>query len=136
MTNSAEQLPNENSRDPGRGATQSYGDYAGFATRLVAFVIDVALVMVVSGFVALFGHLLGNFLLLRGMTLHIFQFGVKAAAFGINIGYFVLFWSLAGYTPGKRILGLIVVRVDGGRVSVRMALIRYLGYYRCSEKDS
>jgi uncharacterized RDD family membrane protein YckC len=115
--------------DPQSDAGQLYGDYAGFATRLVAFAIDVILVLITIGIFALFGRLLGNFLLLQGMTRSIFLLTIGLAAISINVGYFVLFWSLAGYTPGKRIMGLLVVKVNGERVSAGMALRRYLGYY-------
>jgi uncharacterized RDD family membrane protein YckC len=40
--------------------------------------------------------------------------------------YFVLFEGLAGATPGKKVLGLRVVTVDGGRVGLGRALARNL----------
>ncbi len=43
--------------------------------------------------------------------------------------YFVFFWTLVGYTPGKALLGLRVTRQDGRPLSVGRALLRYLGYW-------
>ncbi|WP_412067176.1 RDD family protein [Rubrivirga sp. IMCC43871] len=56
-----------------------------------------------------------------------------AADFGLTLGwigaYFTLtlaFWN--GYTPGKRLLGVRVVRLDGRRVSLWAAFERFGGY--------
>jgi uncharacterized RDD family membrane protein YckC len=45
------------------------------------------------------------------------------------IGYSTFFWSLVGFTPGKALLGLKVVRKDGGRVSFGRALLRFFAYW-------
>lgn len=58
-----------------------------------------------------------------------------ATIFGFFIGvffgptYFTLFTGWEGQTPGKRLLGLKVVRMKGGPVSYPKALLRYVGYY-------
>jgi uncharacterized RDD family membrane protein YckC len=36
---------------------------------------------------------------------------------------------LAGQTPGKAVLGLRVVPLSGGKISIWRAFLRYLGYY-------
>jgi uncharacterized RDD family membrane protein YckC len=42
-------------------------------------------------------------------------------------GYFVLFWSAAGQTPGMRLMRLRVRRTDGGGISVGRAIVRAVG---------
>lgn len=45
----------------------------------------------------------------------------------IELAYFILiptFWS--GFTPGKRIVGIQIARVDGGNVGFGTMLLRYL----------
>ena len=42
-------------------------------------------------------------------------------------GYFTLFWSTTGQTPGMRLMRLRVVTYDGGRVHFFRALIRLGG---------
>jgi uncharacterized RDD family membrane protein YckC len=42
-------------------------------------------------------------------------------------GYFVLFWSAAGQTPGMRLMRLRVRRPDGGGLSFGRAVLRAVG---------
>ena len=42
-------------------------------------------------------------------------------------GYFVLFWSAAGQTPGMRLMRLRVRRPEGGGLSVGRAIVRAIG---------
>ena len=85
---------------------------AGFGERLVAYLIDAVLLIVIN--LVLFfavGQPLANIL-----------------GFFITIGYYIGFWSSGGATPGKMALGLRVVRQDGGEVDVSTAAFRYVGY--------
>jgi uncharacterized RDD family membrane protein YckC len=42
-------------------------------------------------------------------------------------GYFVLFWSAAGQTPGMRLMRLRVRRLDSGGLSALRAMVRAIG---------
>jgi uncharacterized RDD family membrane protein YckC len=46
----------------------------------------------------------------------------------INIAYFTYFHGSTGRTPGKMLLGLQVVSVNGGRISFGTAFLRSVGY--------
>ena len=111
--------------DPGR----RYGDYAGFFTRLVAFLIDAFVIVIAVGVVVFIGRFMGAFRRVSGPTLRVVQSVTFLVAAGIYIGYYLLLWTLAGVTIGKRIMGLIIVGTDGGHVTFGMALRRYMGYY-------
>jgi uncharacterized RDD family membrane protein YckC len=112
-----------------------YGQYAGFVTRLVAFFIDrlivavvVAVVTVVMGFAIQFfrlSELLGFQDLVQTVV------GILAAVLAgtFDLFYCVGFWILAGQTPGKRLMGLVVVKSDGGLVGLGAALLRWVGYW-------
>jgi uncharacterized RDD family membrane protein YckC len=113
--------------------------HAGFVSRAIAFIMDltimsllvliaIAFVQVVLGFFTLYG-LLGRSARLS-QPLQIVVTAVLALIGAvIAIGYPVGFWVLLGRTPGKALMGLCVVRVDGKRLTVRRALLRYLGYW-------
>jgi uncharacterized RDD family membrane protein YckC len=47
--------------------------------------------------------------------------------------YFTVFHWLAGGTLGKLCLGLRVLRRDGGRLSLGLSALRYLGYFICAK---
>ena len=100
--------------------------YAGLATRAIALAVDALIALLifvsVSAVVALIASLVG------GIRPH----WVAATLLGVGLylvagGYFVLFWSSAGQTPGMRLMRLRVRRGDGGGVSVLRAFVRLFG---------
>jgi uncharacterized RDD family membrane protein YckC len=100
---------------------------AGFVSRLAAFVVDAALLglalrttqWLLDGLAHNLGRLAPpvhlSALVLAGWPL-------------VIIAYLVIFWTMAGQTPGKWLLGLRVVAVGGGRLRVTQALLRVAGY--------
>jgi uncharacterized RDD family membrane protein YckC len=115
------------------------GHYAGFASRSVAFLIDVTLLMIAlslgTTFInSLFGLLNVEALLGRFMPSDV-NTGALAAAIGGLLGtllvfvYGVLGWSINGQTVGDILLGVRVVRADGNRISLGRAITRMVGAY-------
>ena len=102
--------------------------YAGLVTRATAFVLDVALL---NGSLAVGGTVLGLAIsvLVPGES-RIDGSVVIAAIAGSTLAlaaYLVVFWTLAGQTPGMRFMGLRLEPVGGGRVSPGRALARVAG---------
>jgi len=97
--------------------------YAGIATRGIALAVDSALanaiVILIAALLALIGSLVGD---LRPEWL----VALLAAAGWLTllVGYFTLFWSTTGQTPGMRLMRLRVVTFGGERVHFFRALIR------------
>ncbi|MGD2077829.1 MAG: RDD family protein [Chloroflexota bacterium] len=112
------------------------GNYAGFVSRLLALIVDVALVVFVLAigsslltttvdvldlrewFDAAFtsaGQLTGWLTAINGLL--------------IVIGYLVLFWLLTGQTLGMMLMGLRVVDHHGGRLSLWQVILRIIGYF-------
>lgn len=108
---------------------------AGFVTRLVAFFIDQFIVTgIVSIIMLSVGIMLESFRLseLLGTDDLMLQFALillSATALVLNFVYYVGFWVLAGQTPGKVVLGLSIVQVDGQPLRPRAAIVRWLGYW-------
>jgi uncharacterized RDD family membrane protein YckC len=114
---------------------QRHGDYAGFVTRMVAFLTDRFIIAVILAGGALFidsllrtfqlSQVLGTTSLPQELVAAIG--GTVAALFAVM--YDVGSWTLAGQTPGKRLMGLLVVRANGERLKLGRALLRWLGYW-------
>ncbi len=96
---------------------------AGLGSRFTAYLLDVLIQMVaLIVFVLALGALLHN----SGETGQLVAIGALYLFIAFDfIGYFVLFdmlWS--GRSPGKRMTGLQVVRVDGGPVGFWSSVLR------------
>jgi uncharacterized RDD family membrane protein YckC len=101
--------------------------YGGIATRAIALGIDAALA---NGIVVIIGALLALVTSLVGGDLHPQWLAALIAAAGWAVfvgGYFVLFWSATGQTPGMWLMRLQVTTYAGERVHFFRALIRLAG---------
>jgi uncharacterized RDD family membrane protein YckC len=109
-------------------ATAAPRAYVGIVTRAIAFAADAALIQLVAiavaGTVALILSVVSPPDSLDGVML-----AVGGAAYGLwLVGYFVVFWSATGQTPGNRLLQIRVCRADDGAVpSPGAALLRFVG---------
>lgn len=115
------------------------GHYAGFASRLVALIVDLSILMVVlslattfiNSLIGLFNveALLGQFMPAGGLPV---AFGAALAGLAgtlLVIGYGIVSWSMNGQTLGALLLGVRVVRADGHRLSFGRAILRMVGSY-------
>jgi uncharacterized RDD family membrane protein YckC len=101
--------------------------FAGVTSRGAALVVDAFLVVastaVVGGAAALVASVVGG---LRPEWLA--QALLSLATAAIAVGYFVLFWQIAGQTPGMRLLGVRVLSTrSGGRLTGWQAVLRTVG---------
>ena len=119
------------------------GYYAGFTSRAVAFIIDIAIISLVSAVVIgamsvffdlpsvqrfirwLNSVLPGSDQIFIGLTSTRFAGFFYLALFYL---YFIFFFSTTGQTVGKAIMGLRVVTTDGKRMGVKRSFIRTLCY--------
>ncbi len=46
--------------------------------------------------------------------------------------YYLFFWTLGGQTPGKGLMGVRIVRLDGEPMNVRRSVRRLIGYGVCA----
>lgn len=118
--------------------------FGGFASRLSAFLIDSAVLSFVATIVAWAGvsllaklgidvlacPALGEGGGLRPLACHVARIGGAVAAALLPPLYALFFWSTAGQTPGKRALGLRIVRLDGRPMTVTTSALR-LAATRC-----
>lgn len=100
--------------------------YGGIATRAAALAVDalaaLSIFVLGSAVVALIASLVGG---IRPHWLAGSLLGVEWIV--VAGGYFVLFWSAAGQTPGMRLMRLRVQRPGGGGLSVGRAVVRAIG---------
>lgn len=120
------------------------GSYAGFVSRLIAFAIDVVIISFTIGTITWFLSVTATVLQLRsilGFSLSAIPgsaefldalFGPVVATVFITlvvVAYHIFFLVFAGQTPGKALLGLRVVSMDGKPLHYGKAILRLLGYF-------
>ena len=120
------------------------GMYAGFVTRAVALMIDIALISVaVLAINALIGLPVAFFTGIDlnkcaqmtdpraaakvvCVTINLIWVGVALLASPI---YFITLFATIGQTIGKAVMGVRVVRLDGRAMTFKTGTVRWLGYF-------
>jgi uncharacterized RDD family membrane protein YckC len=112
---------------------------AGFGVRLVAGVIDLAIVAALQALLLtpVARHWWARELPASPADVPYFPILVSLAmvpiAFVLGAAYYIVFWGLKGATPGKRVLGLAVAAEDGTTpIGMSRATLRLLGYVASS----
>lgn len=90
-------------------------DLADVGTRFIALVIDTIIVGVIGGIV---GVVLGN----TGTG------GIVGFLVGIGYQWYFLTQN-NGQTPGKRLMGIRVIKVSGEPLTAVDVIVRYVGYF-------
>jgi uncharacterized RDD family membrane protein YckC len=118
------------------------GEYAGFASRLSAFLIDTAIIAVVSTFAVwaavelldAIGVKLGDCESMAARSpyladfCHFLLFAAPIANVVFVLVYALFFWSTTGQTPGKAAMGVRVVRLNGRPMNLTTAMRRLAAY--------
>jgi len=104
--------------------------YGGFSRRILAFLIDNALLQVAVMIVFILGLLMVGYEIdVEGdIGISSLLASYYATAVVMNLFYFTWFHGITGQTIGKRILGLKVIRTTGEPVNPGMAFLRWVGY--------
>lgn len=109
------------------GFSSRLGQYAGFVSRLIAWIIDrlvIAGTFFITGWIASF--VLDTF----PFENQTYQLVVLALVVLVDISfylfYFIGLWMISGQTLGKSLMRLRIIRADGGRLKLRNAIIRFV----------
>jgi len=101
------------------------GAYAGFISRLAAWIVDQVAISVIFGIVTFSGDFVVNTFAPGNDTVALIVIIVVVLLnFALYCLYFIGGWMISGQTLGKIIFGLRVVRVDGTRIKLRNAVSR------------
>jgi len=105
------------------------GRTAGFITRLLAYVVDLAIVaaiLAVGGWLAVLVDTIFERMSLDpsidASTIYVFLIPLIIGL------YFVMFWALTGRTIGKWFMGLKVIGTTGRPPTISRSIIRLIGY--------
>jgi len=110
------------------------GRYAGFVTRLAAFAVDrvittaIVLVTILAVQFVLDAFRINQLFGFEEISWQVATISGATLYLAITVLYDISFWMLAGQTPGKRLLGLRVLRTDGQRLRIGNAIRRELAY--------
>jgi uncharacterized RDD family membrane protein YckC len=86
--------------------------YAGFWIRFLAYIIDGVILLGINLILLLVAAATGSWL---GTV--------------IGVIYYIGFWAWQGQTPGKMVVGIKVIQVDGSPIGFGRAVLRYIGYW-------
>jgi uncharacterized RDD family membrane protein YckC len=101
--------------------------YPGLATRGIAFALDAAALNLVAIVVGVGASLILSLLHLPSVLKAILAAVGAVAYFLWLVGYFVVFWSTTGQTPGARMMQIKVQTPDGGPIKPHRAVVRCAG---------
>lgn len=104
------------------------GAYAGFATRAVALIIDMAIITVTLTIIGVIVTLLTPLVQFSPLTVLLLQILQLVMTALMLSGYFIVMWMLSGQTVGQALMGVRVVRTDGSYVTLWVALRRFVGF--------
>lgn len=120
------------------------GHYAGLISRLFAFVLDTVILASIILFTSWFLVTSWKMLQLEQVVVqlqirnallkNLITFLASPLFYSLIMllfvaSYYIFFWTVAGQTPGKGIIGLRVLPRQGGKMNLNRAILRYLGYY-------
>ncbi|MEE8457080.1 MAG: RDD family protein [Acidimicrobiia bacterium] len=105
------------------------GRTAGFVTRLLAYVVDLAIVAAILSLGGWLAVLVDTIFDRMGLELNIDVSTIYVFLIPWIIAlYFVMFWALTGRTIGKWFMGLKVIGADGQPPTLWHSMIRLVGY--------
>jgi uncharacterized RDD family membrane protein YckC len=107
-------------------ATEPLG-YVGLATRVIAFTLDAAVIDLVAVIVGIGASLILSLLHITGPLKAVLAVIGAGVYILWSVGYFVVFWSTTGQTPGARVMQIRVRTADGAPLKPRRALVRCVG---------
>jgi uncharacterized RDD family membrane protein YckC len=97
----------------------------GIIPRFIAHIIDQIILGTVGAAIGLFfGLLMG-----QGADRDMAGVAILGMSVVISVIYYLGFWSMGGQTPGKMLLGLVIVQDDGKPLTFVGALLRFFGYF-------
>jgi uncharacterized RDD family membrane protein YckC len=106
--------------------------YGGFVTRATAYLLDDVLILLIGTAGVIGAGLILDAVIPGGVDVDVAAvFGAAAWGLVLSACYFVGFWSLAGQTPGMRLMGVVVVPSTGGRLTISRGLVRAVGLVVC-----
>ena len=113
--------------DPTPAAPQVMGAYAGFASRAVALIIDLAIDTLLLTIIGVIVSLLQEVVRYSAITVTLLGWIQVITSLALLAGYFVFGWMLAGQTVGMALMGVRVVRTNGQFVTLWVAVRRLVG---------
>ncbi len=122
----SEQVPAGAAPAPAAGSAVP-GELATYGQRIIAFVIDYAIIIVVMIVLGIVGGLLAK-------ITSILTIITSLLSLVISLGYFIYLVGMDnpltanGQTMGKKLMGIKIIKMDGGAMTPVDALLRLVGY--------
>ncbi len=110
--------------------------YAGFLSRLIAFTVDLIVILTTLAILRVTTHALYDFFtgivpMLKFSFVNDLLLGLGRTTFSAaaQAAYFILFWTLNGQTPGMALMGIQLIHRGNVRPTLLSSVVRYFGYW-------
>jgi len=111
-------------------STESYMVLASFSRRMLAFILDISVILGVSFLTIIIGLLAAGINITDGvMKLSYILIPVYLILCLLASTFFFFLHAYSGKSFGKLVFGLRVVSEDGGKLSLSQSFTRWVGYY-------
>ena len=122
--------PGQSKVDPVNDLPESYLVLASFSRRMIAFILDISVILILSFFTIIVGLLAAGINLTDGiMKLSYILIPVYIILCLLASTFLLFLHAYSGKSFGKLVLGIRVVREDGGKISTSQSFTRWVGYY-------
>jgi len=122
--------PVRNLSDYNNESLESYLTLASFSRRFIAFLFDITAILAISFFTIIIGLITAGINLSDGiMKLSYILIPVYLILCLLASTCLLFLQAYSGKSFGKILLGLRVVKEDGGEISISESFIRWVGYY-------
>jgi uncharacterized RDD family membrane protein YckC len=100
--------------------------YVGLSTRVLSWALDVLLINLVATITGLFVALIVSIFPIAKHLQTLFEVIAGGVYIIWTAAYFVVFWSVAGQTPGSRVMQVRLVTTNGDKVKPVRAFCRWI----------
>lgn len=129
-------MPPAKKKSRSKSVTSARMDYAGFFARILSYLVDGAILFLITSALAFLYTGSNPYAALTADSmgelgqLNQSQRSLNLMSILFSACFYIIMWvNFNGQTPGKKMMGIRIIKSDGSGLSYSDAIVRYIGYY-------